>query len=483
MTSIALLSGDFEILFDDETDGGDGVVGMKMIRRAAGASATVHTTQALYSAIADATDDFQAMGFENPMLPVTPNAFTLENKYFIDRRSTEFLKEGAISADWTLVGAQGVIAVEWSGGTGPIDADRGSKVTQAGTAHTGTMLDFETLPDAKTITWIRPDTSSDTFSGTGALTNTGTLSTTASVAGTNGTQLYSSIQAIGSVPNATEVYLVQERFKMTSSDASFQWWATDPSVSLGIIDILIRVEKDGVSIADGDVEVFARQYTTQYDNFRLRVNAGGRSALPLASSADINNTTGYRTFTGSTYTGTLEIGDGIYLGANFGVATKKGVLTRQTLSSQTVVEYYLIGDLTDFTNTDALKGYDFATGADTTDLVTVASVPGANLLGPTDPAVGEGGTVTLSLGGFLEDRDGDGSTEPYSIQFDCQGPTNPVPIAKVYERLKYITSRGQIADLITGMNVPGETYRGLEAVIEYDTPTGVLTEGDDMTSV
>ena len=36
MTSIALLSGDFEILFDDETDGGDGVVGMKMIRRAAG---------------------------------------------------------------------------------------------------------------------------------------------------------------------------------------------------------------------------------------------------------------------------------------------------------------------------------------------------------------------------------------------------------------------------------------------------------------
>ena len=90
----------------------------------------------------------------------------------------------------------------------------------------------------------------------------GNGSVNATAVATNGTSLYSSIQAIGSVPTATEVYLIQDRQKMTDWEGNFQWWTTDSTVSLGIIDILIRVQRDSTFIADGDVEVFARRYTS-----------------------------------------------------------------------------------------------------------------------------------------------------------------------------------------------------------------------------
>jgi hypothetical protein len=241
MTTISILNGDFEILFEDETVGGNAVAGMKMVRRTSGASATVWTTNALYSAVADAADDFQAMGFENPMLPVTPNAYTMENGYFIPRSSTEWLKEGAIEAEW----AGEVISIAYTDGGSPstnfVAGDIGRQITGGTTGDTGTLLDYEVLPDGTQLAWIRPDdpvndlfdNASEVLSVTG---DGGNGSVNATAVSTNGTSLYSSIQAIGSVPTATEVYVVQERQKMTDWEGNFQWWTTDSTVSLGIID-------------------------------------------------------------------------------------------------------------------------------------------------------------------------------------------------------------------------------------------------------
>ena len=491
MTTIAILSGDFEILFDDETDGGDGTTGLKMVRRASGATDTVYTTQALYSAIADASDDFQAMGFENPMLPVTPNAFTMENNYFIPRSSTEFLKEGAIDATWTVTSGQGVYRKVYTTVTSAVSsADIGDTVTEATSGDTGTLLDYEVEHDGTTVVWIRPDTSGDTFALSTALTATGGMNVLGDGAATSGRTLFSSIQAIGSVPNATEVYLYQDRFKMTDWEGNFQWWATDPSLSLGIIDILIRVENASTSVAAGDVEVFARQYSTLYDNFRLRVNAGGRSALPLASAADINNTTGYRTFTGSSGTlGTdgpndgFTVGNGIFVGASWAAGTAKGVVTEVTgTTADPVIEYYLVGDLTDFANLDSIEEYDLIVGTSVNTARCTAAAPSVNLTGPTDTAAGEGGTVTITLGYNEQDHDGNGTAEPYSVEIDCQSATTAVTAAKVYERIKYVTRRGAPnTDLFgAGTNVPGESYRGLEALYEWDANTGTMTEGDDV---
>lgn len=496
MTAISILSGDFEILLDDEKNqngGTNAVAGMRTVQRASGASSTVYTTRALYSAVADAMDDFIAMGFTNAMLPTTPNAFTMENKYFIPRSSTEFLKEGAITANWTTTATpdtngNGVIKVAYTGGTAFVAGDIGRQATQAGTGDTGTLLDFDVDPDGTTVAWIRPDDSTpstgDTFDGTGALSVTGdggTGASTSSTAGVTGTTQYSAIQVIGSVPTATEVYLYQDRIKMADSTGGFQWWATNTAVSLGIISILVRVQDMGTLVADGDVEVFARRYTSLYDNFRLNVAAGGFSALPLASAADINNTTGYRSMLTSSSSGTFNVGNGVYVGATFATATKKGIVTAVTGTNPTVtIAYYLVGDQTDFANTDSLKEYDYVAAGDGDATATVNGAPSANTGGPTDSAAGEGGTVTIALGTTDVDHTGDGVTEPYSVTVDTQGD---VPIAKVYERMKYVTRRGAPnTDLFgAGVNVPGESYRGLDGIFEYDaTGTATMTQGDDI---
>ena len=485
MTAITILNGDFEILFEDENGGGAAVAGMKTVRRTQTAAPTFYTTNALYSAVADAADDFQAMGFENPMLPVTPNAYTMENEYFIPRSSTEWLEEGAIAADWTITNGLGVIRkLHDNTGTPPAFVDIGLQVTEATSLHTGTLLDFEVEPDGTFSLWIRPDTAADTFASTTGLTTEagqgGLMSVTGTAAATSGSTLYSSIQVIGSVPTATEVYLYQDRQKMTDSEGNFQWWATDTTVSLGIIDILIRVLNADISVADGDVEVFARRYTSLYDNFRLNVGAGGRSALPLASAPDTNNTTGYRTTGTMTGVGGVPftVGNGVYQGGTWATATARGVITET--NTNTDLEYYLVGDLTDLANTTAMKEYDFVTAADTTAVGTSATI-GVNLTGPTDTTGGEGGTVTITLGNNFVDHDGDATVEPYSVTVDALGL---VKAAKVYERIKYVTRRGSDSTFWAGIvptDIPGETYRGLELQAQYAGGSpGAFDEGDNV---
>lgn len=479
MSTLEILGGDWLISFDDENDGGLASAGLRMLEYISG---PIRTTRAVYSAVAAAADEFQAMGFKNPMLPVTPNAYTMENDYFISRRSTEFLNEGAITADW---GGGEIRSVRYTVTTNFVAADIGKRVLGVTSTDTGTLLDFELLPDGTNwLAWIRPDDpATDLFDEASEViqvtSDGGTGTNTTGAASTTGTQTFSSIQVIGAVPTATEVYLYQQdeidtdsRNKMTDQAGAFQWWVTDTTVSLGIIDILIRVQHDSNLIGDGDVEVFSRRYTSLYDNFRLNVAAGGRSALPLSSAADINNTTGDRRVTevGATGTGPFVVGEI----ANEAVSGASVVITDVAGSVATpILQYYIVGDLTDLFG----SGAQTLTGVTSGGTMTTAA-PVVNLGGPTDTAAGEGGTVTITPGTNVADHDGDGTNEPYSIIVDAQGD---VTAAKVYERIKYVCGRGRTAaDLWDTLvpDVPGESYRGIEAQIQYDTPSGTWDEGD-----
>jgi len=499
MTTITLLGGDWEILFHDEiTVPATANTGLRVVRRASGApTEDVISTRTLYSAIAEVTDDFIAMGFTNPMIPVTPNSFTLVNNFFMPKSSTEYLKEGALTADWSLsvpeagdTDGHGVLRKVYSLGLGVafVTGDIGRQITDG--TDEGTLLDFEIAQNGDTIVWIRPNDSTpvtgDIFNldaGTLEVTTdggTGTVDLVSTEVGLDGNNLWSAIQAIGSVPSGTEVYVVQDRIKLNDWEGNFQWWATDPTVSLGIVSILVKVIDAGVTIAEGDVEVFSRRYTSLYDNFRLNVIAGGFSALPLASAPDINNTTGYRRTTLSGGANTWEVGNGIYNGASWATATSRGIITVGGSGATPTLEYYIVGDLTDLTAA-AVTEYDFATGADG-DASGTAGAPAVNLLGPTDPASGEGGTVTITLGAVEVDHDGIGGVEPYSAQIDSQGPGGTgVTAAKTYERGKYVCRRGgNTTDLFgVGVNQPGETYRGADGVYEVDAFVAGFTEGDD----
>lgn len=480
MTTLALLGGDWTYEFEDEfVTGGSGRVGTRMLRYVSG---PVRTTNAVYSALADALDEFQAMGFKNPMLPVTPNAYTMENQAFISRGSTEWLKEGTINANWTAVSSpdtagNGVLRVPYTESAAFVSGDIGREVT-SGTDN-GTLLDFEVEPDGTTVLWIRPSVSlTDTWAGTGAIATTGgTGAASAHVAASGGgTAQFTAIQAIGAVPTASEVYIVQNRIKLANAadNTGFQFWETDPNVSLGIISVLIRTTSDGNTIQAGDLEVFARRYGSLFDHFRLNVNAGGFSALPLASAPDINNTTGVRT-TGTLagVTGTFTVGNGIYVGASWATATVKGVITET--NTNTNLEYYLVGDLTDFSNTQAIQEYDFVTQADGDANATTGTIAN-NVGGPLDSGTG-GANVTFNLGYLSADFDNINGNEAYSVQINCDAKGTGV----VYEAMKYRCARGSDSSFwVDTTNVPGEQYRGLERLAYYDAPTGTLVPGEDI---
>jgi len=481
MTTLSILGGDWTYEFEDEfVTGGTGRVGTRMLRYVSGA---VRTTQTVYSALADALDEFQAMGFKNPMLPVTPNAYTMENQAFISRGSTEFLKEGTINADWTAVttpdaDGNGVLRVAYTETT-PFDSgDIGREVITG--AHEGTLLDFEVEPDGTQILWVRPSVSgTDIWDGSGAITCTGgTGAASAHVAATGGgTIQYTAIQAIGAVPTATEVYIVQNRIKLGNAldNTGFQFWATDPSLSLGIISVLIRTTSDGTTIQAGDLEVFARRYGALFDHFRLNVNAGGFSALPLASAPDINNTTGTRASTLSGASGTWDVGNGIYVGGTWATATARGVITVGGSGATPTIEYYLVGDLDDLSAATVTE-YDFVTEADG-DGTGTGGAPSNNPGGPLETGGTGGGDITYDFGYNSQDFDNANGNEAYSLTINCDAKGTGV----VYESMKYRCSRGSDETFwVDTVSVPGEQYRGLEAAIYYDNPTGTLVPGEDL---
>tara|TARA_R110002096_G_C14661938_1_gene728452 strand:- start:45184 stop:47586 length:2403 start_codon:yes stop_codon:yes gene_type:complete len=463
MTTISILSGEWEIAFEDETVGANAVAGLKMVRHISGTS--VITSNVLYSAVADAMDEHAAMDFDNPMLPVTPEAYTVENGYFVPNTSTQFLEGGAIS---TVSQTAAVRSILHNNSTPFVSGDIGRQVVGGTTTDTGTLVDFETLPDGTTVIWIRPDDPLvDLFDNAAETLSTvadgGTGVATSTAISTTGEQLWSNIQVIGGIASNSEVYVVQDKTKLT------QWWATDPTLALGIIDILVRVRRDGTLIANGEVEVFSRRYTALYDNFALDVSAGGRAALPLATADDINNTTGYRAAVWSGGTGSaMSVGD---LLTNTTQVGAFALVTAVVDSGATgTFEYYLVGDLNDFVTTNTFTG---------TRNGTINGAPTANLTGPTDAAAGQGGSVTIALGTTTFDADGDGTAEPYSMTIDAQGD---VSLAEVYERIKYATRRGAPnTDLFgAGVNMPGEQFRGAQVQVQYDTPVGTFTEGDDV---
>lgn len=465
MTTIQIVNGEWEIAFADETVGTNAVAGLKLIRHISGTA--VRPTNELYSAVADAMDELAAMGFQNPMLPTTPTAYTLENGYFMPNESTEFLDGGAISSvSW----GSGVIRKkEYSVVTNFVSGDIGRQVTESGSSDTGTLLDFEQLPDGQWVAWIRPDDPAtdvfDSTSGTISVTGDGgTGSNNVTVAATTGDTLWSNIEVIGGVATNSEVYIVQDRIKLT------QFWTTDPGVSLGIIDVLIRVQETDTLIDNGELEVRSQRYTALYDFFTLDVSGGGRSSLPLATANDINNNTGYRSANYDGGTGSaMQVGD---LLTNTTVSGAFYVVTRENDGGATGdFGYYPVGNLTDFSDNDTFTSSN-RNG-------TIMGSPTFETDGPTDPGAGEGGTVTITLGTTTFDQDGDGTAEPYSVDIDAQGN---VPAAKVYERIKYVCRRGGgAADLFgAGVNVDGERYRGMELQAQYDSPSGTFGEGEDV---
>lgn len=407
-----------------------------------------------------------------PISAQTPTEYTIgiidagsNNPWYIDPVTTQHLKGGALqTVGWTRVEGSntGIVKVPVSGSS-IVEGDIGLDISHSD-GDAGTLLYVQS-----DFLHIRPDSSAaannfDSTSGTLSC-NGHTASQTA--AASSGENVWANIFTLGTIETNTELYVYQNNLPLA------QWWPT------GHMDILVTVRDFGSLIDLGLLFIYARQYTKQYDHFSVSVANGGRTPVPLATAADINNSSGYKTFTGSSGNGTFNPGNYIYVGANWASATKKAVLTQVAgTTANPELTYYLIGNLTDFAASDAVKEFNPATMTDG-DASCTAGSPSAS--GPeAAPASG----LTIGFGGIDRDLDNGNGMRPYAVELDLQGS---IEVEDLYQRLKYITRRGYTGDIDTetGQTVIGQAYTGIgDYQIPFDSGSTAdpFTEGETITA-
>ena len=407
-----------------------------------------------------------------PMSAVTPTVYTLGaidtgdlEPWFIDPESIKHLTGGSIQTeDWsrditTRTSSRGIVRIPRTG-SNIVSGDIGNTITNTTDGDTGTLLYVET-----SYLWIRPTdgTSANDWNSTGTITIT-CNSHSDSQTGTSvyGERLWSNIYSLGTVESNTKMLVYQNGSAITS------FWGD------GHLDRLFLVDDDyDTGLIDyGYLTVFSRQYTKLYDHYLVDASAGGRNPVPLGTTPDVNNTTGYYQFIGTGGSGTFNSGNGIYVGSTWATATAKGILT--SVSSYTLT-YYLVGDLTNF-STGTVKEYVLATGVDG-DATCTAATPSS--VGPaTTPSSG----ITVTFGGTNYDLNNGNGSRPYSVAVNCNGAT----VEQVYERLKYITHRGYTSDIDAGtQTIAGEQYIATgDYYIPYDTGSqdNPFTEGETITA-
>lgn len=103
---------------------------------------------------------------------------------------------------------------------------------------------------------------------------------------TTNDDLWANVYTLGTIVAGSQVYIIQNDAELTP------WWST------GHIDILVRVKQSGTEIDSGLLLVMIRDLGSTYDHYLVDCTAGGRNAVPLATSTDLNNQTAGATLAG-----------------------------------------------------------------------------------------------------------------------------------------------------------------------------------------
>ena len=103
---------------------------------------------------------------------------------------------------------------------------------------------------------------------------------------TTNDDLWANVYTLGGIVAGAQVYIIQNSAEIAP------WWST------GHIDVLIKVKAAGVEINSGKLLLMIRDLGATYDHFEVDVTAGGRNAVPLATTTDLNNQTAGTTLAG-----------------------------------------------------------------------------------------------------------------------------------------------------------------------------------------
>lgn len=406
------------------------------------AGTTIYSVNALYSYLQNTFDELDQMDDPIPMSAQTPTEYTLINGWFMNearegspsRNCFEFLKGGAIQTSGQLNEIQ-VLKLDGVT-TDPIASDIGKQVKDD-TAEIGPLLDYDIDPDGTDTGkwWIR------TGSGTAIVDNSvmeitgSTAYGVANGASVDGENLWPNIYTLGSIEEdlteseEQQIYIEQAGSRIFSGS---EWWPEGAgSATTRHIDVLIKVKEAGTEVDGAKITVFLRHYQTQpdannpadlYDHFGIDLTAGGRNAVPLATSNDINNTSYQSTVSGY---------------SDITIAFVNGTITYSAIS----------GSFNDFeTVTGSTSGatglflkQTTTTGAGT---MTLGNVVGDFQNGETLTGGTSGKTATssstLTHAYTMTKAFEQGSDYNYSVIIDCATR----PLAQVYEYFKYVTRIG-----------------------------------------
>ena len=241
-----------------------------------GGTATVYSVNALYSYLMDTFDEQGAMDDDIPMSAQTPSAYSMINEWFMDDESHKYLKEGAIV---TVRGDTKIalLTFQASGYTNCVFSDITKQIVWAATER-GPLLAYN---NTARKWWVRTTAS---FTPPTAITITGgTGAGTATAFDNTGEDIFANIYTLGTIESGTDIYIYQAGSKISA------WWST------GHIDVLIKVKEYGSEIDGAEIIVYARVYTDLYDFYLIDLTAGGRNAVPLATSDDLDNATAIAT--------------------------------------------------------------------------------------------------------------------------------------------------------------------------------------------
>lgn len=409
----------------------------------------VYSTNALYSYLMDQFDEPAQMDDTVPMSAQTPTDYTLINGWFMDDDSFKFLKGGAIKTDGYLNAIQ-VITLQSSGYTNAIAGDIGKTVTDDA-GNTGPLLAYN---NTTRKWWVRWNATIATGSVMAIVTGTG--AGTSSGASTSGEDLFPNVYTLGSIEedDNQQIYIIQNGASLT------EWWP-DPLAAPATrhIDVLIKTKEAGTEIDEGKITVFLRHYPAGgnadlYDHFDIDLTGGGRNAVPLATSPDLNNTSTHAVV--STY-------------SDITIAFVNGTITHGAVTGGPFVNFETVTGGN--SSATAIMLLD-ASGTMTLGNIDGTFESGEVLTGSTSLATTTtSSTVTVAYTmkkTFIKETERD-----YSVIIECADRR----LSEVYEYMKYVLRENStfqtygirsVASVLSQNIVDGEQY--IRAYTDVTTP-------------
>lgn len=246
-----------------------------------GGTSGLHSARKAYSELMDSFDELGQLDDKVPMSAQTPTEFTLTNSWFMDYEKFKYITGGAIVTDgWdcSAVSESGIRILDFSDlETNFVISDTGLYVTGGTSNHSGVLLAYDNT--LKRI-WVRIEDTGNLFdeSTEDVGVDGGAGSGVTSQASRTGENLWPNIYTLGTITGGTNLYIIQTGLIIDP------WWGT------GHIDVLPYVKEAGTEIDNAIVTIFDRKWGALFDNFQIDLTNGGRNAVPLATSNDVNNT-------------------------------------------------------------------------------------------------------------------------------------------------------------------------------------------------